>query len=118
MSRAPALSAPPHTVHETRAAPANDFATMRPFLETAVNLGREYAGFFAPYTHVADPLIDGADEGMTTASVRSLFAALREALVPIVRTIAGQPSIDNDCLRGTFEEPAQLDFGLFVAKSI
>jgi Zn-dependent M32 family carboxypeptidase len=30
-------------------------------------------------------LIDIADEGMTTASVRSLFAALREALVPIVR---------------------------------
>jgi carboxypeptidase Taq len=63
-------------------------------------------------------LIDIADEGMTTASVRSLFAALREALVPIVRAIAGQPSIDDDCLRGTFDEPAQLDFGLSVAKRI
>jgi carboxypeptidase Taq len=102
----------------TRARPANDFATMRPFLETAVNLGREYAGFFAPYTHVADPLIDGADEGMTTASVRSLFAALREALVPIVRAIADQQPVADDCLRGTFEEPAQLDFGLSVAKRI
>jgi carboxypeptidase Taq len=102
----------------TRARPANDFATMRPFLETAVDLGREYAGFFAPYTHVADPLIDGADEGMTTASVRSLFAALREALVPIVRAIADQQPVADDCLRGTFEEPAQLDFGLSVAKRI
>ena len=55
---------------------------------------------------------------MTTASVRSLFGALREALVPIVRAIAGQPSIDDDCLRGTFDEPAQLDFGLSVAKRI
>ena len=102
----------------TRARPANDFATMRPFLEKAVDLGREYADFFAPYTHVADPLIDVADEGMTTASVQSLFAALREALVPIVRAIAGKPSIDDDCLRGTFDEPAQLDFGLSVAKRI
>jgi carboxypeptidase Taq len=52
----------------TRARPANDFATMRPFLEQAVDLSREYAGFFAPYQHVADPLIDAAEEGMTTAS--------------------------------------------------
>jgi carboxypeptidase Taq len=102
----------------TRARPANDFATMRPFLETAVDLGREYASFFAPYTHIADPLIDGADAGMTTASVRHLFAALREGLVPIVRAIAEQPSIDDDCLHGVFDEPAQLDFGLSVAKRI
>ena len=52
----------------TRARPANDFAAMLPFLERAVDLSREYAGFFAPYQHVADPLIDAAEEGMTTAS--------------------------------------------------
>ena len=59
-----------------RARPANDFATMVPFLEAAIDLGREYADFFAPYEHVADPLIDDADEGMTTASIRiALFRA-------------------------------------------
>jgi carboxypeptidase Taq len=36
-----------------RARPANDFATMVPFLERAIDLGREYADFFAPYEHVA-----------------------------------------------------------------
>ena len=70
-----------------RARPANDFATIVPFLERATDLGREYADFFAPYDHVADPLIDDADEGMTTASIRTLFAELRNELVPIVRTI-------------------------------
>jgi carboxypeptidase Taq len=60
-----------------QARPANDFATMVPFLERAIDLGREYADFFAPYEHVADPLIDDADEGMTTASIRTLFAELR-----------------------------------------
>lgn len=50
---------------------------MRPFLEQAIDLSREYAGFFAPYQHVADPLIDAAEEGMTTASIRSLLAELR-----------------------------------------
>jgi carboxypeptidase Taq len=51
----------------TRARPANDFAAMVPYLETTLDLSREYSGFFAPYRHIADPLIDGADAGMTTA---------------------------------------------------
>jgi carboxypeptidase Taq len=101
-----------------RARPANDFATMMPFLEMAIDLGREYADFFAPYEHVADPLIDDADEGMTTASIRTLFAELRNELVPIVGAICNQPAADDGCLRGSFGEPAQLDFGLSVIKRI
>jgi carboxypeptidase Taq len=101
-----------------RARPANDFATMVPFLERAIDLGREYADFFAPYEHVADPLIDDADEGMTTASIRRLFAELRDELVSIVLAICYQPAADNACLHGSFGEPNQLDFGLSVVKRI
>ena len=100
----------------TRARPANDFAAMLPFLEKAVDLSREYAGFFAPYQHVADPLIDADEEGMTTALVRSLFAELRSELVPVVRAISDQPVPGDDCLRGFFSEPAQLDFSFSVVK--
>lgn len=100
----------------TRARPANDFASMRPFLEQAVELSREYAEFFAPYNHIADPLIDAAGEGMTTDLVRSLFAELRRELIPIVRAISDQPLPAGDCLRGSFSEPAQLDFSLSVVK--
>ena len=102
----------------TRARPANDFATMRPLLEKSLEFSREYAGFFAPYAHIADPLIDGPDEGMTTSSVLSLFEELRAALVPMVRTIAEQPVTDDSCLRGAFPEPAQLAFSLDVAKRV
>jgi carboxypeptidase Taq len=100
----------------TRARPSNDFAAMLPFLEKAIDLSREYAGYFAPYQHVADPLIDAAEEGMTTASVRSLFAELRSELAPIVCAICDQPVASDGCLRGTFSEPAQLDFSLSVVK--
>src|SRR3954454_1836087 len=96
----------------TRARPANDFAAMAPFLEQSLELSRNYAGFFAPYAHIADPLIDIADEGMTVASVRSLFSELRRELVPIVRAITNQPPADDRCLRGTFGEAAQLEFGM------
>jgi carboxypeptidase Taq len=102
----------------TRARPANDFAAMRPLLEQTLALSREYAGFFAPHGHIADPLIDDNDEGMTTAAVRALFTELRRELVPLVRAIAEQAPADDRCLRGTFAEGAQLEFGVSVIREI
>ena len=102
----------------TRARPANDFAAMRPHLERTLELSREYAGFFAPREHIADPLIDDSDEGMTAAQVRALFADLRRELVPMVRAITEQPTADDRCLAGAFDERAQLDFGLSVVRQI
>jgi carboxypeptidase Taq len=102
----------------TRARPANDFAAMRPFLEQTLELSREYAGFFAPWQHIADPLIDDNDEGMTAAQVRALFTDLRRELVPMVRAITEQPIADTRCLAGAFDERAQLEFGLSVVRQI
>ena len=50
----------------TKARPANDFTAMRPYLEQMIDLSREYASFFGPYSHIADPLIDDVDEGRAT----------------------------------------------------
>ncbi len=102
----------------TKARPANDFATMRPHLERAVEFSREYAQFFAPFDHITDPLIDGSDEGMTTVSVRALFDELRRELVPIAKAICDQPVADDSCLRGPFTESAQLDFSMRAITSI
>jgi carboxypeptidase Taq len=98
----------------TRAKPENDFARMVPILEKTIALSREYAGFFAPYKHIADPLIDDADPGMTTASIRKLFADLRSELVPIMHAVSEQPIVDDGCLHGSFAEPRQIDFDLSV----
>jgi carboxypeptidase Taq len=100
----------------TRARPANDFATMVPFLQAQLDLSREYSGFFAPYEHIADPHIDAVDEGMTVATITRLFADLRRELVPMVRAIADQPADDDSCLHATFDEPPQLAFSLAVAQ--
>ena len=99
----------------TRARPANDFAAMIPFLEKTLDLSREYASFFAPYDHIADPMIDDADEGLTTATIQRLFAELRRELIPMVRAICDQPPADDGCLHRSFGEAAQLGFGLSVA---
>jgi carboxypeptidase Taq len=115
VARASALGAASYDAW-TRARPANDFAAMVPFLQQLLDVSREYAEFFAPYEHIADPFIDDAEEGMTTAAVQKLFKALRRELLPLVRAIAEQAPADDRCLRQTFGEPAQLAFGLRVAQ--
>jgi carboxypeptidase Taq len=89
---------------------------MQPYLEKAVDLAREYANYFAPYEHIADPLIDCAEEGMTAAMILELFAQLKRQLQPIVDTISAQPAPCDDCLHSFFNEAAQLDFSLSVVK--
>jgi carboxypeptidase Taq len=96
----------------TNARPANDFAAMQPYLEKNIELSREYAGYYKPYRHVTDPMIDDSDAGMTTESVQALFAALRCELVPIVHAICDQAAADDSCLYGAFAEATQLDWNV------
>ena len=102
----------------TRARPANDFAAMVPYLERTLDLSREYSSYFAPYKHVADPHIDYADEGMTTASILKLFSELKSQLAPMVCAICEQPVADNSSLRQAFPKAAQFEFALNVAQRL
>lgn len=99
-----------------KARPANDFAAVQPYLEKTLDLSRQYADFFPGYEHIADPLIEISDYGMTATTIRDLFAELRQQLVPLVRAITAQPPADDACLRQAFPEADQLAFGLEIAK--
>ena len=100
-----------------RARPANDFAAMRPLLETTVELSRELAAFHPGYAHPFDPLIDLAEDGMTVAMVRTLFAELRAGLVPLIEDIGRRPIADDTCLTGDFPEHKQRNFGETVVRA-
>ena len=100
------------------ARPKNDFATLRPMLDTTLDLSREYAGFFPGYEHIADPLIDDADEGMTVARIRPVFAELREGLTPLVARIAAAPQVDDGPVRKHFPQAQQSRFAEKVIRSI
>ncbi len=100
----------------TEARPANDFARLRPALEKTLDMSRRLADFFPGYEHIADPLIDFADYGMKAASVRAVFAQLREQLVPLVQAITAQPPADDSCLRRTYPENQQLAVGEAMIK--
>ena len=94
-----------------RARPANDFAAVRPLLETTVELSRELAAFYTGYVNPYDALIDLAEDGMTVAAVRTLFTELRAGLVPLIEALRARPEPDDSCLTGDFPEPAQRAFG-------
>ncbi|RMF49130.1 MAG: carboxypeptidase M32 [Chloroflexota bacterium] len=82
----------------TVARPADDFARMQPYLERTLDLSCRYAECFAPYDHIADPLIDSSDYGMKAADIRAIFADLRAALVPLAQAITAQAPADDTFL--------------------
>jgi carboxypeptidase Taq len=100
----------------TKARPANDFQAVRPYLEKTLEMSRQMADFFPGYQHVADPLIDFTDHGMTVATVRPRFAELRAQLVPLVEQITAQEPADAGFLFATYPEAAQQAFGEMVIR--
>jgi carboxypeptidase Taq len=100
------------------ARPADDFVAVRPYLERTLDLSRRFAEFHPGYEHIADPLIDRADPGMKASTLRTLFAELREQLVPLVQAITSQAPADDSCLRQSFPEVPQWGFGLDVARRL
>lgn len=99
----------------TRARPANDFSMVRDGLAKTLDFSQRMAEYF-PHQHIADPLIAFSDYGMTAESVRSVFAALRTQLVPLVSAITAQEPADDSALHQHFPKEKQLEFGVAVIK--
>ena len=95
----------------TVARPANDFSAVRDNLARTLDFSRQMANCFPGYDHIADPLIDYADEGMKAESVRALFADLRAQMVPLLRDVLARPPADASCLHQLFPEEQQRAFG-------
>ena len=99
-----------------QARPAADFGIVAPYLEKTLDLSRQLATFFTGYQHIADPLINLNDYGMTVAILQPLLNELRTRLLPLVRAINNQPPLEDQCLRQFFPEKQQWDFGVAVIK--
>lgn len=102
----------------TRARQEHNFNIVEALLEKTLEYSRRMADFYPGYQHIADPLIDQLDQGMTVAIIRPIFAKLRAELVPLVKAVTSQTKTDDSCLRQQFSEAGQLEFGLEVAQSL
>lgn len=91
------------------------FEIFRPNLEKVVELRQEYAGYFKPYDHIYDPLLDDFEPGLKTAEVQRIFNLLRPQQVELLKAIAAKPEIDDSFLHVFYAEQGQWDFGVDVA---
>jgi carboxypeptidase Taq len=99
-----------------KAREANDYALFEPALRRNVELARRYAGCFADAEHPYDPLLDRYEPGTTTAQVRTLFATLRDGLVPLLAEIAERPAPAP--LTGGFPVASQREVGLEIVHAM
>ena len=93
---------------------AADFSIFQPHLEKIVALSHEYIGYFAPYDHVYDPLLDNYEPGMKTREVQAIFETVRPKQVALIEAITEQPQVDDAFLHQPFDKDKQWDFGVKV----
>jgi carboxypeptidase Taq len=97
----------------------SDFAQFRPSLEQIVGMRRDYAGFFAPYDHVYDPLLDDFEPAMPTKQVKAVFDALRPQQVELVRATAERGrKVSDAVLHRAFDVERQWAFGVEVIRKL
>lgn len=119
----------------------NKFETFRPHLETVLKLKREEASAVqlgmrsaergmegkdtASTPHSAlhapslyDALLDEYEPGTTAAELKTLFAELSAALVPLIRRLSDGPPADTSCLRREFDADRQKWFAEGAAEAI
>jgi carboxypeptidase Taq len=97
----------------------SSFAAFAGHLEEIVALSREKAEALGFEESIYDPLLEQYEPGMTTAQLETVFAALREQLVPIVAALSPEhpeaaaqhtpPPLDR-----SFDAHVQWDFGVAV----
>ena len=96
----------------------SDFSLFQPNLETIVELMKEGAGYFAPYDHIYDPLLDMYEPGMKTADVKKIFNDLRPKQVELIQAITDAKQVDDSFLDQKYPKQAQWDFGVELLNAI
>ena len=93
----------------------SDFGLFLPHLEKNVELKHRYVECFEPEDEIYDTLLDDYEQGMKTAEVRTIFADLREELVPLIEAVRERAdAVDDSPLRGHFPVEQQRAFALEI----
>lgn len=96
----------------------NDFAQFVPLLEETVALNRKMAEAIGYDEHPYDALMYRFEPGETVATLKPLFARLREGLLPLVRAIAEKPQPRFDFLERVYPAATQHALALELAAKV
>jgi carboxypeptidase Taq len=95
---------------------ASDFPRFAPYLEKMLDLQRQMADAIGYSEHPYDALLLRYEPGMTAARLKSLFAALRAGLLPLLQHIGDRGDAGRaDFLDRDYGEDAQRAFALEIA---
>ncbi|MEQ8366199.1 MAG: carboxypeptidase M32 [Roseicyclus sp.] len=95
-----------------------DFSLFAPALTTMVDINREMAQAIGYTDHPYDALMYRFEPGTTTAGLTTLFARLREGMIPLVRAIGEAEKPRSDFLFRDYPVDGQMAFALDMAKRI
>lgn len=95
-----------------------DFPLFAESLRTMVEINREMAQAIGFEDHPYDALMYRFEPGTTKAGLDTLFARLREGMLPLVQAIAQAEKPRSDFLFRDFPVDAQMDFALKMAQRI
>jgi carboxypeptidase Taq len=92
-----------------------DFKAFQPLLQQTIDLKKRYVDCMQADEDPYAALLDDYERGMSTAEVRRIFDALKEATVPLIAAVAARGEVvKNDCLTGDFPVEQQRAFCLWV----
>lgn len=94
---------------------ANDFKAYAPLLKRMMAMQREVSQALGG-THPYDPMVGKFEPGMTYAQLQSLYAQLKEALVPLIQRAAAAPQPRMDFLTRAHPVPQQKAWGMLIAE--
>ncbi len=95
----------------------SDFSMFAPALKEVLEHSRRYADYLGYEGHPYNALHDLYERGSTVERVKTVFAELRDATVPLVKAIAEREGVVSDApVRQTFDESLQEQFGVEVVK--
>jgi carboxypeptidase Taq len=96
----------------------SDFSQFIPILEQTVALNREMAECIGYSAHPYDALMYRFEPGETVASLKPLFARLREALMPLVKAIGEREQPRFDFLERHYPVDQQHAFALAMSQKV
>jgi carboxypeptidase Taq len=102
-----------------KAREASDFDAFRPHLQQVVDLTIQKAEALGYDDRIYDALLDQFEPQMSTATVETLFAEMKNELLPLVRAIGARQRDGADPMTThPYDEQRQWDFGIDVIKRI
>lgn len=94
------------------------YAVFQPVLNRMVDLKRKEADILGYEGHPYNALLNEYERGATTTMLDKVFADVKTALTPLLRSIEQRPQVKKDFLHLHYDRKRQWEFGIKILKAM